>query len=214
MGWRQAPIGSHALRREWLRVAVHVGALAPLGLLVWRFEQGDLGVNPIETITYVTGKSALVLLMLALACSPARTILGVKQALRARRTLGLYSFGYATLHLLTFVGLDYGFDFGLILREGLVEKPFIVAGFSAYLILLALALTSTKGWMRRLRRRWKRLHRLAYASALLAAVHFLWLVKAISVEPAAYAALVGLLLALRIPPVSRAVRRDPPRRAQ
>src|SRR6185436_2665082 len=139
----------------------------------------------------------LVLLILALACTPLNTIFGFRQVVGLRKSLGLYSFLYATLHFLTFVGLDYQFD-PVLLKEAIFKKRYALVGFAAFLTLLPLAITSTKGWMRRLGRNWKRLHRLAYLAALLAVVHFVWLVKSDVREPLLYGAVVVSLLALRL----------------
>ena len=185
------------LRKHWLRVLTHIGSLVPLSLLLWDFSQGQLTANPIQYITQSTGKAALVLLVLSLLCTPLNTLFRLRQVLPLRRPLGLYAFFYVCLHLLTFVWIDYGFDMGLIWLE-LSEKLYVIAGFSAFLLLLPLALTSTKGWMRRLGKRWKQLHRLVYLAAILAAIHYLWLVKSITTDPLFYAAAVTLLLILRI----------------
>jgi sulfoxide reductase heme-binding subunit YedZ len=185
---------------------VHVGALLPLALLLWDFSQDQLTVNPIQEITFRTGKYALVLLVLSLACTPVNSVLGFKAALRVRRPLGLYAFMYVGLHFLTFVGLDYGFDLDL-LREAVFEKRYALVGFSAFLTLIPLAVTSTKGWMKRLGKRWKRLHRLVYLAALLAVVHFIWLVKSDIREPLLYGAAVMLLLLLRVSAIRRGISR-------
>lgn len=192
------------LARRWLPPAVHLGAAVPLALLLWDAAGRNLTANPIQAITYRTGYPALVLLVLSLACTPAGALLRFTPALLVRRSLGLWAFFYACLHLLTFVGLDYGFDRQLI-WEGIVEKRYVLVGFSAFLLLLPLAITSTKGWQRRLGRRWTRLHRLVYLAAPLAVVHFLWLVKSDIREPLLFGAIVVALLALRLPPVRRAV---------
>jgi sulfoxide reductase heme-binding subunit YedZ len=163
-----------------------------------------LTVNPIQDITFRTGKYALVLLVLSLACTPLNTVLGFKSVLRVRRTLGLYAFMYVGLHFLTFIGLDFGFDLELI-REAIFEKRYALVGFSAFLILLPLAITSTKGWMKRLGKNWKRLHRGVYLAGLLAVVHFVWLVKSDIREPLLYGAVVVILLILRISGVRRVV---------
>lgn len=192
------------LRRRFqftkFQVAVHVGALFPLAWLIWDWTQGNLSFNPIQDITFRTGKSALIMLILSLACTPLNTVFGFRQALRVRRALGLYAFMYVGLHFLTFVGLDYGFDWTL-LKEAIFEKRYALVGFTAFLILLPLAITSTKGWMRRLKRRWKRLHQLVYVAALLAIVHYVWLVKSDVRKPLAYGAVVVLLLIARLPAV-------------
>ena len=122
--------------------------------------------------------------------------------MRGRRALGLYAFGYAGLHFLTFVGLDYGFDSGLI-GLGIADQRFVLVGFAAFVLLLVLAITSTQGWKRRLGHGWRRLHRLAYVAGLLVIVHFLWLAKD-NRRPLLYGAIVALLLILRIPVVKGA----------
>jgi len=192
------------LRENWLRILTHIGALMPLALLAWDYWGGRLSVNPIQDITLQTGKAALVLLVLSLACTPINSVFGYKPVLRLRRTLGLYAFMYVGLHLLIFVGLDYGFDWVLI-REAIFEKRYALVGFGAFLILLPLAVTSTKGWMRRLGKLWKRLHRAVYLAALLAVVHFVWLVKSDIREPLLFGAVVVVLLLLRISPIRRSV---------
>lgn len=189
-------------RTDWLWWAAALGGAIPLLWLAWDAWQGTLSINPIADFTSRTGKAAIILLILSLACTPAQIVFGYKQALTARKPLGLWAFTYAALHLMVFVGLDYGFDFELILSDGLPQKRYIIVGFAAFLILLALALTSTRGSMRRLGRNWKRLHQGVYAAALLAALHFLWLVKAADRwEPAIYGSVILLLLTVRLPRV-------------
>ncbi|HEY0738625.1 MAG TPA: protein-methionine-sulfoxide reductase heme-binding subunit MsrQ [Herpetosiphonaceae bacterium] len=190
------------LSLNWLRIATHVGALVPLAILVWDALNNNLTVNPIQEISQRTGKIALVLLVLSLVCTPLNTVFGLRQALTLRRPLGLYAFAYTTLHLLNFAAVDYGLDPAL-LREAIIEKRYVLVGFAAFLLLLPLAITSTKGFQRRLGKRWKQLHRLVYAAALLAIVHYVWLVKADVREPLLYGAIVGGLLVLRIPMVRR-----------
>jgi sulfoxide reductase heme-binding subunit YedZ len=197
----------HRLRRNWLQISTHIGALVPLATLVWDYWQNQLSVNPIQEITLRTGKYALVLLVLSLACTPINSVFGFRPVLRLRRPLGLYAFMYVGLHLLTFVGLDYVFDWGLI-REAIFEKRYALVGFAAFLTLLPLAVTSTKGWMRRLGKKWKRLHRGVYLAALLAVTHFIWLVKSDIREPLLYGVVVAVLLILRIAGVRRHVSRS------
>lgn len=191
------------LKRAGLPILAHAGALTPLALLIWNFFHDQLTANPIQYITFRTGKTALVLLVLALACTPLNVLFGLKQAVALRKPFGLYAFLYAALHFLTFVGLDYQFDPEL-LKEAIFKKRYALVGFAAFLALLPLAVTSTRGWMRRLGKNWKRLHRLVYLAALLAVVHFVWLVKSDVREPLAYGAGVIVLLALRLKPVRRA----------
>lgn len=181
---------------------VHVASLCPLIWLIVDALRDNLTVNPIQDITYRTGMDALVFLVLSLACTPIYTLFGFKPALKVRRALGLYAFLYASLHFLTFVGLDYQFDIGL-LKEAIFEKRYALVGFAAFLILIPLAITSTKGWMKRLGKKWKHLHKLIYLAGLLAVVHYIWLVKSDIRVPLEYATVVVLLLVARIPAVRK-----------
>jgi methionine sulfoxide reductase heme-binding subunit len=190
---------------RWVRLLTHALCAVPFLLLLWDGWRGGLTVNPIQEITLRTGKTALVLLVLSLACTPLNRLLGWRWTVPLRRPLGLWGFFYVTLHLLTFVVVDYGLDAGLI-WQAVVEKRFVLAGAGAFLLLLPLALTSTRGWMRRLGRNWSRLHRLIYLALPLAVLHYVWLVKADRREPLLYGAAVLLLLVLRTPPVLRAGR--------
>lgn len=185
----------------WLRLAVHGLALLPLGLLLLDAGLGRLSVNPIQDMTLRTGKAALILLMLSLACTPLNTLLGWKWALVLRKPLGLYSFLYVCVHLLIFAVADYGLDVRLI-GQAISEKRYVLAGFASFLLLLPLALSSTRAAQRRLGRWWRRLHRLVYAAAALAVLHYLWLAK-IWREPALWGVLLLVLLALRLPGVRR-----------
>jgi sulfoxide reductase heme-binding subunit YedZ len=180
------------------QIATHIGSLIPLALLIWDYFNDHLTVNPIQAVTFRTGKTALVLLVLALACTPLNTLFGFREALKVRRTLGLYAFFYVCLHFLTFVWLDYGLDLGLIF-DAVAKKRYALVGFTAFLLLLPLAITSTKGWQKRLGKNWKMLHRLVYAAAPLAVVHYVWLVKADIRQPLAFGAVVLLLLLARVP---------------
>lgn len=193
-------------KRNWLLVLTHIGAVLPLGFLLWDWYSGNLTANPIQATTLRTGKSALVLLVLSLACTPLNTLFGLRQVLPLRKWLGLYSFFYASVHFLIFIGLDYGFNV-VLLKEAIFEKRYALVGFLAGLILLLLALTSTRGWMRRLGKRWKQLHRLVYLAGVLAVVHYVWLVKSDIRVPLLYAAIVIFLLLLRLPRVRWAASR-------
>jgi sulfoxide reductase heme-binding subunit YedZ len=190
------------LRANWLRLVVHIGALLPLAWLLWRYTQGLFLIDPVREITTITGQGALILLVLSLACTPVSTLTGWKQVIRVRRALGVYAFVYASLHFLTFVGLDYGFDL-ILLQQAIFDQWFVLLGLAAGLLLLALAATSTRGWQRRLGRTWKRLHRLVYLAGILAVIHFFWLDKDPG-DPLPYAVIVAALLILRIPPIRRA----------
>lgn len=191
-------------QRSWTHL-VHPLALAPLALLVLDFFGNNLTANPIQDITLRTGLPALVLLVLSLVCTPLNTLFGWKRVLTLRRPLGLYAFLYAAIHMLIFFVLDYGLDFQLIWQTTM-EKPYVLVGLAALLLLLPLAITSTKGWQRRLGKRWKILHRLVYIAAPLAILHFIWLVKADIREPLVYGAVVALLLIVRIPAIRQYIR--------
>jgi methionine sulfoxide reductase heme-binding subunit len=187
-----------------LQILVHIACLVPFALLIWDGLHNDLTANPIQEITHRTGKTALILLVLSLLCTPVNVLLGIKQALPLRRPLGLYAFFYICLHLFIFAVLDYGLDWQLI-QEAIVEKRYVLVGFTAFLLLLPLAITSTKGWQRRMGKRWKRLHQAVYLAAPLAVIHFIWLVKADIREPLMYGVAVAALLLLRVPPIRRAI---------
>jgi sulfoxide reductase heme-binding subunit YedZ len=185
------------LKAQWLRIVVHIGAWIPFAVIVWDVLTHQLNADPIRDIILRTGKTALVLLVLSLACTPANILFGFRSALKVRRTLGLYAFFYALVHAVMFVGVDYGFDLAL-LQGAVLERPYALVGAAAFLILLPLAITSTKGWMRRLGRLWTTLHRWVYLAALLVVAHFVWLVKLDVREPLTYGAIVVLLLVLRV----------------
>lgn len=191
------------LKGHWLQILTHVAALLPLALLLWDYWRGRFVIDPVQEITTRTGKTALILLIMSLACTPINIMFGFKQVMRVRRALGLYAFMYASLHFLTFVGLDYGFDFDLIAQD-ILDQRYVLVGFAAGLLLLPLAITSTQGWQKRLGKNWKRLHQLVYLAGILAIVHFTWLVKDIR-EPLRYGAVVALLLIARIPSIRKAV---------
>ena len=193
-----------SLKRNWLRIFVHIACWVPLALLIWDGLHNNLTANPIQEITHRTGKTALILLVLSLLCTPANIVLGIKQVLPLRRPLGLYAFFYVCVHLLIFAVVDYGLDWQLI-KEAIVEKRYVLVGFTAFLLLVPLAITSTKGWQRRMGKRWKRLHQLVYLAAPLAVVHFVWLVKSDIREPLLYGAAVAGLLLLRLPVIRRAI---------
>ena len=187
-----------------LQIAAHIAAWIPLVWLLWDFWQGNLGPDIIRATTLRTGKAALVLLVAALACTPINLVFGYKPALKLRRPLGLYSFMYASIHFAIFIGLDYGFNFSL-LPDALLERRYALAGLATGLILLSLALTSTVGWQRRLKKNWKRLHKLVYLAGILAVIHFIWLVKQGVLEPWIWAVGMAILLLLRVPPIKRQV---------
>lgn len=180
------------------KIAVFLACLVPLGILLWRATHDGLGANPIEFITHATGDWTLRFLVLTLAVTPLRKVLGQPRLIRFRRMLGLYAFFYGCLHFLTYVWLDHYFDVSAMAKD-VAKRTFITAGFTAFVLLVPLAVTSTAGWIRRLGgHRWQVLHRLVYISAAAGAVHYYWLVKSDIRLPVFYGALVGLLLAWRV----------------
>ena len=192
--------------KRLLKPVVHFGSLIPLALLINDWVSDSLTANPIQYLTHETGKTALILLTMSLAVSPMVFITGKNYLSSMRRLLGLYSAMYASLHFSIFVGLDYFFDWELI-SDAIIEKPYVLAGFSAFLILSVMAITSTKGWKRRLKKKWKQLHRFVYVAGFLAVLHYVWLVKADIREPLAYGFAIGVLLVLRIPRIRRFISR-------
>jgi methionine sulfoxide reductase heme-binding subunit len=182
---------------------VFIAALGPLVFLAWGALASRLGANPIEVITRETGTWTLRFLVLTLAVTPLRRATGWNGVIGFRRMLGLFAFLYGTLHLFTYLWLDQFFDLAAILRD-IAKRPFITAGTTAFVLMVPLALTSTAGMIRRLGgRAWRRLHRLVYLSVIAGVVHYWWLVKADIRRPMAYAAIVIVLLALRLLRTSR-----------
>jgi sulfoxide reductase heme-binding subunit YedZ len=172
--------------------------LLPLVRLIVLAGSGGLGANPIEFITRSTGTWTLVGLLLTLSITPLRRLSGRAEFIRYRRMLGLFSFFYACLHFTTYIWLDQFFDPAAIAKD-IVKRPFITLGFSAFVLLVPLAATSTHAMMRRLGRRWQQLHRLIYPIALLGVIHYLWLVKKDMTEPLIYGGVLMLLLVVRLP---------------
>jgi sulfoxide reductase heme-binding subunit YedZ len=178
--------------------AVFVVCLLPLAALVAQAVSGGLGANPIETVNRALGDWALRFLLVALAVTPARKILGLPVLARFRRMLGLFAFFYVSLHLTSYVALDQFFEWREIWAD-VVKRRYITFGMAAVLLLVPLAVTSTKGWMKRIGvSTWQRLHQLVYPAAVLATVHFFMMVKADVREPAIYAVILMLLLGYRV----------------
>jgi methionine sulfoxide reductase heme-binding subunit len=199
------------MRGLWIAKAVgHAAALLPAAWLGWDIWHEALGADPVAEITHRTGDWALRLLLVALAVTPLRRISGWNVLARFRRLVGLYAFFYATLHLSTYLVLDLGGYWAQIL-EDIAKRPYITVGFLAWLGLLPLALTSTQGMMRRLGRRWTALHRVVYGVGVLGVLHYLWLVKSDLREPLLYAAILTLLLLLRLPAIAARIARRPRR---
>ena len=182
---------------QWAKIPAFLACLIPAALLGWGALHGTLGANPIEAITRGTGKWTILFLLITLAVSPLRQLTVQYWLIRFRRMLGLFAFFYGVLHLTTYVWLDKFFDWHEMLKD-IAKRPFITIGFTAFVLMLPLALTSTQGMIRRLGKRWQLLHRLIYASAAAGVVHFYWLVKADVRRPLLYGALLAALLAFRV----------------
>lgn len=189
----------HALlNSKWTKAAVFLICLLPLASLGWRALHSGLTANPIEFITHATGNWTLRFLVFTLCITPFRKILRLPELIRFRRMLGLFAFFYACLHFTTYIWLDKFFDLSEIWKD-VAKRKFITVGFAAFLLLIPLAITSTKGWVRRLGgKRWQALHRLIYFSAVLGVIHYYWLVKSAVIKPLFYGAIVGLLLLWRL----------------
>ena len=179
------------------KALVFVIALLPAAMLVRGFLTENLGVNPAETIQLETGRWALKFLFISLAVTPVRRITGWNIVIQYRRMLGLFAFFYASLHFLSYWAFDLNFAFAAMVGD-VLKRPFIALGFTAFLLLVPLALTSTKGWIRRLGRKWTLLHRLVYAAAMCAVIHFAWKVKVFTGDPVLYAAILTVLLGFRV----------------
>ncbi len=193
-----------------LKPLVFAAGLAPAGLLVWKGFHQDLGGNPVEFITHATGDWTIRFLLITLTITPLRQLTSLPDLIRLRRMLGLFAFFYGTLHMLTYVWLDQFFNIQGMAHD-IVKRPFITAGATAFLSMLPLAITSTKGWIRRLGgRRWQRLHRLIYLAAAAGVIHYYWLVKSDIRLPLLYAAILVLLLGWR---AARALRKPRPQLA-
>jgi sulfoxide reductase heme-binding subunit YedZ len=182
-----------------LKPLLFVAALAPAAYLGWAlFLSPDrLGINPAETLQLETGIWALRFLLGTLAVTPLRRVTGWHRLIQYRRMLGLFAFFYAVLHLASYVVLDRYFDLSGV-WEDVAKRPFITAGMAAFVLMIPLAVTSTKGWIRRLGRKWQLLHRLVYLSAAAACLHFIWKVKVVVGEPVYYATILAALLSFRL----------------
>ena len=179
------------------KVLVFLACLTPFVWLAIRTLTGRLGINPVEDLELTTGIWSLRFLIVTLAVTPVRRLTGWNRVIQYRRMLGLFTFFYVCVHFAIYIGIDQFFAFGAILKD-VAKRPFITMGFTAFVLMIPLALTSTKGWIRRLGRRWQLLHRLIYISAVCASVHYLWKVKVMIGSPVYYALVIGLLLGFRI----------------
>lgn len=192
-----------------LQIAMHLYAWSVLVILIVQFLTDNLSANPIQELEQRTGRHAITLLVLCIACTPLNTLFHWRELLKRRRALGLYAFMYATLHVIIFFNLDYGLAWSLIVQT-IFEKPYIIAGLTGFLLLIPLAMTSFDVWKKRLGKTWKRLHQMIYLIVPLLLLHYAWSKKgdffALQgeiVRPLIYALIVIILLVMRIPPVRR-----------
>lgn len=185
-----------------LKAIIFLLALVPVTLLVVDATNGNLGANPVEAITHRTGDWVLNFLFITLAVTPLRKITGWHWLLRFRRMLGLYAFFYVLLHFTTYIWLDRFFVFDEIGKD-IAKRPYITVGFTCFLLLIPLAVTSTNAMVRRLgAKRWQRLHKMIYVIAIGGVLHYLWLVKSDILLPLTYALILSLLFILRAPSIS------------
>jgi sulfoxide reductase heme-binding subunit YedZ len=182
---------------SWLKPLVFLLCLIPFGQLAYNAYTGDLGVNPIETITRFTGSWALIFLLGSLAVTPLRRLTRWNELIKFRRMLGLFAFSYALAHFSTYLVLDLFFDWAAIGKD-ILKRPYVTAGFTAFVLMIPLAITSTAAMIRRLGKRWQQLHRLVYLAAIGGVIHFYWLVKADIRRPAQYGAVLALLMGYRL----------------
>ena len=183
---------------RWLKPVIFLACLGPVARLGWKAYNQALGANPIEVITHSTGDWTLIFLLVTLAITPLRKLTGQLWLIRFRRMFGLFAFFYVVLHFLTYIWLDKFFDLHEMLAD-VAKRKFITVGFTGFVLLIPLAVTSTTGWIRRLGgKRWQVLHRLIYLSATAGVIHYWWLVKADIHKPLEYAGVLSLLLGYRI----------------
>jgi len=185
------------INQRYLKIVVFTLSLVPLFYIIYQILANQLGPEPIKDITHHTGKWTLYFIVITLAMTPLKKITKLNIWINYRRMFGLFIFFYASVHLMTYVGLDYRFDLASI-GDDIIKKKYIFIGFSAWLLLIPLAVTSNKRLMKILKDKWKRLHRLIYLIALFGAIHYLWLVKRDLTEPLIFLAIILILLAFRL----------------
>ena len=191
------PAGDPKRQIRLLKTAIWLTGLGPIVWLTVGFFRGTLGVLPVDTIILVQGRWTLVFLLATLAVTPIRRITGWNRVIQVRRLLGLFAFFHACVHFLAYAGIDQLFAVGYII-EDVLDRRYITAGFTALVLMIPLAVTSTKGWIRRLGKRWGKLHRLAYLSASLGVLHFYWKVRADTFWPLVAALTLAGLFAVRL----------------
>jgi sulfoxide reductase heme-binding subunit YedZ len=194
-----------------LQIAMHLYAWSTIILLIFDFATGNLSANPIQDLEQRTGRHAITLLVLTLICTPINTIFKWSEPLKRRRAIGLYAFMYAAIHVIIFADLDYGLAWSRLIKE-VIEKPRLVVGAIAFILLIPLAITSFNIWKKRLGKNWKRLHQVIYLIAPLVVLHYLWSKKGdlLSlqgevVKPLIYGLIIAILLIFRIPAVRKAL---------
>jgi sulfoxide reductase heme-binding subunit YedZ len=194
-----------------LQIAMHIYAWSVLVFLLFDFFTGNLSANPIQDLEQRTGRHAITLLVLLLLCTPINTLFKWSEPLKRRRALGLYTFMYATIHVIIFVYLDYGLAWSRLIQE-VIQKPRLVVGATAFILLIPLAITSFDIWKKRLGKNWKRLHQLVYLLAPLVVLHYLWSKKGdiLSLQgeilkPMIYGLIIGIFLIMRIPLIKKAL---------
>lgn len=188
------------ISQQWvtpIRILLHLLCAGPAIYLLYSTFFGSLGVNPVETLTHQTGIWAIRILLISLAITPLRQLLSLPKLVLYRRLIGLWAFFYALAHFIIYLTFDLSFSFSRVL-EDVIQRPYITAGFTALVLLIPLAITSTKGWQRRLKRNWGKLHKVVYVIGLAAVLHFIWLRKGFQIEPLIYAAILTVLLGTRL----------------
>lgn len=185
------------MRNKILKPIVFLAALLPLARLFYFFRTDNLGANPIEVITRSTGTWTLIFVMVTLSITPLRRLSGVLWLVQFRRMTGLFAFFYGVLHFTTYIWLDQSFNIHSIIKD-VYKRPFITAGFTAFTLMIPLALTSTRGWIRRMGKYWGKLHRLIYLTAIAGVTHYIWLVKKDLRVPLIYAGILAVLLGYRL----------------
>ena len=182
---------------KYFKAFIFFLCLWPLGIIISNIYYNDLGPEPVKKIMNHFGEWTLIFICLTLSMSPLKRITNLSFWIKFRRMLGLFVFFYATIHLLTYVGLDYRFDWEPIIND-VLKKKYIFIGFSAWLLLIPLAATSSQKMIRILKHNWKNLHRLVYVIAIFGSLHYIWLSKTIFFKPLIYTVIIVVLLALRI----------------
>lgn len=190
------------LKSAWAKPVVHLLCILPFAGLLWAAFSDGLGANPVEKLTHETGEWTLRMLLVTLCLTPLRQWTGQAAWIRFRRITGLYTFFYLCCHFLIWFIADHSIDPGSMI-EDIVKRPYITLGFSAFVLMIPLAITSNQAMIRKLGRKWKTLHQLVYLIISLGILHFLWLVKADYLEPMIYAIIAVILLAHRVGPIKR-----------